>query len=267
MTKKEFMYMKKLLFVALAAVLALSGCKKNASGDLLSRIKEKGEIVVATEGTWAPWTFHDESNKLVGFDVEVAQAIAEKLGVKAVFAETEWDGIFAGIDSRRYDITCNGVEITDERTQKYDFSAPYGYIHTALIVRNDTTDINDFADLKGKNTANSLGSTYAMQAESYGAKVQTIDTLEETLQLVEHRRVDATLNADVSFYDYMKVHPEKPFKIIALTKDASQVAIPLRKGEETASLRKAIDKAIADLSADGTLSAISVKYFGSDITR
>ena len=76
--------MKKLLFVALAAVLALSGCKKNASGDLLSRIKEKGEIVVATEGTWAPWTFHDESNKLVGFDVEVAQAIAEKLGVKAV---------------------------------------------------------------------------------------------------------------------------------------------------------------------------------------
>ena len=199
--------------------------------------------------------------------MEVAQAIAEKLGVKATFVETEWDGIFAGIDSRRYDITCNGVEITDERAEKYDFSAPYGYIHTALIVRSDRNDIRSFEDLNGKTTANSLGSTYAMQAEQYGAKVLTIDTLDETLQLVEHRRADATLNADVSYFDYMSVHPEKPFKIVALTKEASRVAIPLRKGEETKSLKKAIDKAIADLSADGTLSAISVKYFGSDITR
>lgn len=258
--------MKKLLFIA-AVALALTGCTKKASGDLLSTIKEKGEIVVATEGTWAPWTYHDEANNLVGFDVEVAQAIAAKLGVKATFAETEWDGIFAGIDSRRYDMTCNGVEITDERAEKYDFSVPYGYIHTALIVRNDRTDITDFADLKGKTTANSLGSTYAMQAEAYGAKVQTIDTLEETLQLVEHGRVDATLNADVSFYDYVSVHPEKPFKIVALTTDASQVAIPLRKGDETKTLREAINTAIAELAADGTLSAISEKYFGSDITQ
>ena len=261
--------MKKTLGAALAAiaVLAVSGCTKTATGDLLSQIKQKGEIVVATEGAWAPWTYHDESDALVGFDVEVARAIAAKLGVKARFVETEWDGIFAGIDSRRYDITCNGVEITEERAQKYDFSAPYGYIHTALIVRNDRTDIASFADLAGKTTANSLGSTYAMQAEAYGAKVLTIDTIEETLQLVEHGRVDATLNADVSFYDYMKVQPNKPFAVVALTEEASQVAIPLRKGEETKTLRAAIDAAIADLHADGTLSAISTKYFGSDITQ
>lgn len=261
--------MKKLLFasVALAAALAVTGCSKKPAGDLLSQIKQKGEIVIATEGTWAPWTYHDENDKLVGFDVEVAEAIASKLGVKATFAETEWDGIFAGIDSRRYDITCNGVEITDERAEKYDFSTPYGYIHTALIVRKDRNDITFFEDLKGKTTANSLGSTYAMQAEAYGAKVQTIDTLEETLQLVEHGRADATLNADVSFFDYMHVHPEKPFKIVDVTAEASKVAIPLRKGEETATLRAAIDNAIADLLADGTISALSRKYFGNDITK
>lgn len=263
--------MKKTLCAVAAGIaavaVALTGCNKQAAGDQLAAIKAKGELVVATEGTWAPWTYHDENNNLVGFDVEVAQAIAEKLGVKATFAETEWDGIFAGIDSRRYDLTCNGVEITDERAQKYDFSTPYGYIHTALIVRSDNDTIHDFTDLQGKTTANSLGSTYAMQAESYGATVQTIDTLEETLQLVEHGRVDATLNADVSFYDYVSVHPEKPFKIVALTSDASQVAIPLRKGEETKALREAVNTAIADLAADGTLKAISEKYFGSDITQ
>lgn len=263
--------MKKTLFALATTVAALAmviaGCAKKPGGDALARIKARGEIVVATEGTWSPWTFHDEADKLVGFDVEVARAIAEKLGVAATFAETEWDGIFAGLDSGRYDITCNGVEITDERAEKYDFSDPYGYIHTALIVRTDTTDIADFADLNGKTTANSLGSTYAMQAERYGANVQTIDTLEETLQLVEHDRVDATLNADVSFFDYMRVHPQKPFKIVAISDEAAQVAIPLRKGEDTATLREAINAALAELAADGTLSAISQRYFKADITK
>lgn len=97
------------------------------------------------------------------------QAIAAKLGVTATFAETEWDGIFAGLDSGRYDIAANGVEVTDERAQKYDFSTPYGYIRTALIVRGDNTDIQSFEDLKGKHTANSIASTYMTLAESYGA--------------------------------------------------------------------------------------------------
>ena len=83
-----------------------------AEGDMLARIQEKGEIVIATEGTWAPWTYHDEDDNLVGFDVEIAKLIAEKLGVKATFVECEWDSIFAGIDAGRYDMAANGVEIT-----------------------------------------------------------------------------------------------------------------------------------------------------------
>src|SRR5574344_275375 len=111
--------------LSIAASLVLSSCAKKQSGDLLSQIKDKKEITVATEGTWAPWTYHDENDKLVGFDVEVAQNVAQILGVKANIVEVEWDGIFAGIDSRRYDTTFNGVEITDERSKKYTFSEPY----------------------------------------------------------------------------------------------------------------------------------------------
>ncbi|MBR1912888.1 MAG: transporter substrate-binding domain-containing protein [Treponema sp.] len=259
------------LAVAAMTLALLSGCSKKddaqSGKDQLARIKEKGEIIIATEGTWAPWTYHDEANNLVGFDVDVAKKIAEKLGVKATFVETEWDGIFAGIDAKRYDMTANGVEITPERSEKYDFSVPYGYIHTALITLQERNDITAFEDLKGKTTANSLASTYADMAEKYGAKVNTIDSFEETIMLLTQKRIDATLNADVSFYDYKNVHPESPIKITATTAEASHVAIPLRKGSDSESLRKAIDTAIEELRQDGTIARISQQYFGSDISK
>ncbi|QTQ14681.1 transporter substrate-binding domain-containing protein [Treponema parvum] len=258
--------------LVLICIASLAGCTKKSektadNGDLLDLIKQKNKITIATEGTWSPWTFHDESNTLVGFDVEVGRKIAEKLGVKANFVEVEWDGIFAGIDSRRYDITLNGVEVTEERAEKYDFTEPYAYIHTAIIVRGDNDKIASFEDLKGKQTANTLASTYALLAESYGATAVGVDDLNQTLELVLSGRVDATLNADVSYYDYMKAHPDANLKIVAVTKTASLVSIPLRKDGTTESLRAHINKAIEELRSSGELSEISIKYFGSDITK
>ena len=101
--------MKKFVSLLLALMMALGmTALAEESKDQLARIQEKGEIVIATEGTWAPWTYTDENGNLVGFDVEIATAIAEKLGVKATFVTVEWDGILAGIDSGRYDIAANG---------------------------------------------------------------------------------------------------------------------------------------------------------------
>ncbi len=235
--------------------------------DQLARIMEAGEITVAMEGTWAPWTYHDENDELVGFDVEVAQNIAEKLGVTATFVEGEWDGLLAGLDAGRYDIMVNGVDYTEERAEKYDFSEPYGYIRTALIVRGDNTDINSFEDLEGKTTANTISSTYTQLAESYGAVTTGVDDLNQTIELLLQGRIDATLNAEVTFYDYMSAHPESDLKVAALTEEANNVCIPLRKGEDSASLREAINQAIEELRAEGVLSEISVKYFGTDITE
>lgn len=237
-----------------------------ATGDLLSQIQEKGEITIATEGTWSPWTYHDENDELVGFDVEVATAIAEKLGVKATFVEGEFDGLLAGIEAGRYDIMANGIEVTDERSEKYDFSDPYAYIRTAIIVAGNNDSIQSFEDLDGKQTANTLTSTYAALAESYGATATGVDDLNQTIELLLAGRVDATLNAEDTYYDYMKAHPDADLKIAALTEEASQVAIPMRKGEDTASLREAVNQAVKELREDGTLSELSNKYFGSDIT-
>ena len=272
--------MKRRTFISLmsvmaaAGVLSLSGCGSSSStaasaaegNDLLSTIQNRGTLIVALEGAWQPWSYHDESDTLMGYDVEVSRAIAEKLGVEPEYVESDWDSLFAGMDAGRYDMVCNGVEITDERSKTYDFTTPYGYIHTALAVKKDNDSITSFEDLDGKTTANSLASTYMELAESYGATVQGIDTLEETIQLLTAGRIDATLNADVSFYDYLNVHPDADFKIVAQTEDASHVAIPLRKGEETATLLEAINAAIDELRAEGTLTELSEKYFGQDIS-
>ena len=281
--------MKRRTFISLmsvmaaAGVLTLAGCSSNsgssaaASGaassaastgaaDQLAAIQTNGKLVVALEGAWQPWSYHDESDTLVGYDVEVSRAIAEKLGVEPEYVESDWDSLFAGLDAGRFDLVCNGVEVTEERAKTYDFTVPYGYIHTALAVRKDNQDIHSFEDLKGKTTANSLASTYMELAESYGATVQGIDTLEETIQLLTAGRIDATLNADVSFYDYLNVHPDADFKLVAQTEDASHVAIPVRKGDDSASLLEAINTAIDELRADGTLKALGEKYFGQDIS-
>lgn len=257
---------------AFVSVLALSGCGQNAAEtteakDLLSRIQDRGELIVAMEGTWSPWTYHDENDELTGYDVEVARAIAERLGVEVTFVEGEWDGLFAGLDAGRYDLVVNGVDITDERAEKYDFTEPYAYNRTAIIVNGDNEEIQSFEDLEGKNTANTITSTYAELAESYGASVTGVDDLNQTFELLLSGRIDATLNAELTYYDYMKAHPDANIQIAALTKEASRVAIPVRKGAETETFRAAIDDAIKALREDGTLEELSEKYFGSDVSQ
>ncbi len=260
--------MKRIVAILCAAALCLclGAGAFAAEDDLLAQVQDKGVLTIAMEGTWAPWTYHNEDDELVGFDVEVGQYIAQYLGVEAEFIEGEWDGLFAGMDSKRYDMVINGVDVTEERSEKYDFTDPYAYIRTALVVREDNEDIKSFEDLDGKTTSNSIGSTYMELAEDYGATCEGVDSLGETMQMVQSGRADATLNAEVSVLDYLAQQPDAPLKIVAYTEEANLVSIPLRKGEETASLREAVNEAIAAMREDGTLSELSEKYFGSDIT-
>jgi len=262
--------MKKIfgrILIALAALMTLCAfAAAEESTDLLKTIQERGYITIATEGDWAPWTYHDEDNNLVGLDVELGQAIAEKLGVEARFEETGWDAILAGVDSGRFDIACNGVSYTEERAEKYNFSTPYVVNKVVLVVRGDNEEITSFEDLNGKTTTNTVSSIYAEMAEGYGATVIGVDALADTIQLVLQGRADATVNSQVSINDYMLEHPEANLKIVAEV-EGDVVCIPVRKSDETATLMDAINAALEEMREDGSLKALSEKYFnGLDLT-
>ena len=237
----------------------------STSDSLLKQIKAKGVVLVGTEGTYSPFSYHDAGNKLVGFDVEIAEAVGKKLGVKTQFVETKWDSMIAGLDAKRFDIVFNQVGVTNERKQKYDFSTPYTVTRAALVVRSDNQDIKAFNNLKGKKSAQSLTSDFAQMAQKYGAQLVGTDGFNQSADLVISKRADATINDDIAFYDYKKQKSDAPLKIAATLADASQNAALVRKGNE--SFVKAVDDALAKLAADGTLSQISNKYFGKDVTK
>ena len=261
----------------IAAVMGMSGCSKEepaqaqtqaASGaqDLLDQIRAKGEIVIATEGTWSPWTFHDKEGKLTGYDIEVGRLIAQKLGVKPQFVEGKWDGLLAGISAGRYDIMINCVDMTPERQKAYRFTEPYAYNRTVVMVSAQNDSIKSMQDLKGKVTANTISSTYAEIAEKYGAKVDGVDDLNQTFELLLSGRIDATLNAEVVYYDYMKVHPQAAIKIAAIDEQVTSVGIPLKK-EGTEKLQTELNKILSDLRNSGELTKLSNQFFGTDISK
>lgn len=259
--------MKKALALALALLLALGAFALAEEGDLLAQIQARGKLVIATEGNWQPWTYHDENDVLTGFDVEVGALIAQGLGVEPEFLETNWDAILDGVKGGRFDIACNGVGYTEERAQSYSFTTPYLYTEIVLVVRADNEDIHTVDDLAGRVTTNTVSSTYAAIAEGYGASVLPVDTLTETVMMVEQGRAEATINAKGSIDDYLSEHPEANIRIAQVLDEGEPVAFPVRKGEDTETLVAAINDILDAARADGTLAALSEKYFGVDLTQ
>jgi cystine transport system substrate-binding protein len=236
-----------------------------AAKNLLETIKANGKIRIGTEGTYAPFTFHDKDGTLTGFDVEIAQEISKRLGVEPEFIETKWDGMFAGLDAKRFDVVVNQVSIKEDRKVKYDFSDPYIVSKAVLIVNEDNQDIKELADLKGKKAGQSLTSNLKDIAESNGATIVQIDGFNQAIDLLLSNRIDATINDGLSFLDFKKQRPDAKIKVVAETEEATPSAVLINKGNEE--LVEAINKALAEMKADGTYLKISQKYFGADVSK
>ncbi|AEG42997.1 amino acid ABC transporter substrate-binding protein [Isoptericola variabilis] len=241
-----------------------AGGETAASGGDLGLVSD-GVLTVATEGTYRPFTFHDGSGDLVGYDVEVAEAVAEKLGLEVRFQETQWDAIFAGLDAGRFDTIANQVSITPEREEKYVFTQPYTVSRGVIVVREDDTSISSFEDLEGKVTAQSLTSNWRALAEESGAQVQGVEGWAQAVALLEQQRVDATINDSLTFLDYVNENPDAPIKVAAETEETSQSAFVVTPEREA--LAEAIDGALDELRAEGVLTELSEKYFGEDVSQ
>jgi ABC-type amino acid transport substrate-binding protein len=143
--------------------------------DLLDQVKQRGTLRIGLEGTFPPFNSKAPSGELVGYDVDIAKAVAAKLGVKPEFVTTEWSGIIAGLQANKFDVIVNQVGITDARKQVLDFSPAYTYSAAQLIQRkDDTRQFKSLDDLKGKKLGVGLGTNYMDMAKSVpGIDVKT----------------------------------------------------------------------------------------------
>ena len=229
------------------------------------RIMEEGTITIGTEGTYKPFTYHDENDELTGYDVEVAKAIGEKLGVKVEFSEITWEGLLASLDNGTVDLVLNQVGVTDERKEKYDFSDPYLYSYIALITTEDNTDITSSESARGKKTSLNVSSNYALIAEDYEMDITASETFSKDIELLTAGRTDCVINNTIAFNDYITEKPDVAIKIVDVQENADTVAIPIPKGNED--LVEAINKALEELQADGTLTKLSEQFLGKDFSR
>lgn len=244
----------------------------NTTGEQTSEVLDKlnkGEaLTVGTEGTYAPFTYHDESGKLTGYDVEVVRAVAQKMGVPVEFKETQWDAMMAGLDAKRFDAVANQVSLTTpERQAKYNKATPYSWSGPVALARQDDPRFTSWQALKGLSSAQSLSSNYGEMAEKYQATIIPVDGMAQAIELVKQKRADFTLNDKLAVLDYLKKHPESglQIKLEAGDEEKRGSGIIFRK-DETALVEK-VNQAMAELQQDGTLTKLSEQFFGEDISQ
>lgn len=266
-----------------AAVLALAACNNqptgsstpasaptaaNVSGSLIERINNKGTITVGTEGTYAPFTFHDASGKLTGYDVEVTRAVAAKLGVQVEFKETNWDSMLAGLKAGRFDMVANQVALTTpERQAQFDKAEPYSWSGPMMLGRSDETRIQALSDIKGLKAAQTLSSNYGEMAVKAEAEIVPVDGMAQALTLVQQKRADVTFNDALSLLDYLKKNPDSGLKTVwtAGPEEKRGAGLIMNKGNDEALAK--VNQAMQQLQQDGTLTKLSNEFFGSDVSK
>lgn len=260
--------MKKIVVLLAFAMLLLAACGNvekatTSEANKLEQIEEAGVINIGLEGTFPPFSYHDESGKLTGFEYEIAAQIAEDLGVEANYIETKWDSLIAGLDTDKYDFVINNISITDERKEKYDFTIPYMESVAVLAVNEDNKEIQTIEDLDGKKAAQTVTSNFAKDAEALGAEIVATTDLTGSIQLVEQGRADGTIHDRVTFLTYMQEQPDSKLKIVEGSTSSSDIALILNKDNEE--FREKLNDIIKTRTEDGTFADISQKYFGEDI--
>lgn len=268
---------RSLALIALtASALVLAACSGDGGGDAEAGaatggagefgLATDGVLVVATEGTYRPFSFHEGgSGDLVGYDVEIIEAVADKLDLEIEFQETQWDAIFAGLDAGRFDVIANQVSINPQREEDYLFSQPYTVSPGVIVVAEGTDDVAGLADIEGKTAAQSLTSNWHAVATDNGANVEAVEGWAQAVALLEQGRVDLTVNDKLTFLDYTNERPDSQIKIAAELEDASLNAFAFTQDKEE--LVAAVDDALAELAADGTLAELGEKYFGADVSQ
>lgn len=237
----------------------------SSSGNELEQIKSAGVLKVGLMGTYAPYNYLDSNKQVIGFDADIANEVAKRLGVKVEFTTQAFSGLIPSLQAGKFDAIISQVTITDERKQQLDFSDPYITNQVKIIVNENNTDITKLADFKGKNIGVGLGTndeTYLRNEvlpQVGDFTIKTYNDVITTLQDLNVGRIDATIN---NIYALKPVVEENGFKIKAVGDaiKSDQAGIAIRKNNPE--LLESLNKALQDMKDDGTYNTIFEKWFG-----
>ncbi|MCZ2258329.1 transporter substrate-binding domain-containing protein [Sporosarcina sp. G11-34] len=255
-----------LLIITVFIVSIVAGCgaggKKTSSKSVLDRIEKSKVLNVAFEGTYPPFNFLDDKDEFQGFDVDISNEIAERLGAEANFIATKWDGLIGGLKADKFDIIIGQMTVTEERKKSVDFTDPYVITGSVLITREETTDITKLEDLKGKKVGVGGGTTFEEVANSVdGADVKLYKAVNDYIQDLQNKRLDVIIN-DQLLISYNIKENNLPIKIASDIVNKDEIGMAVNKGNED--FIGKVNEALNEMKEDGTYNTIYKKWFGTD---
>lgn len=269
--RKYFSFL--LLSLIVAAVLMGCGGKDNkeatsdetekaSASDVGDRITDSKKMRVGFEGTYPPFNFIDDKDNFQGFDVDISKEIAKRLDVEVEFIATKWDGLIGGLKADKFDIIIGQMTVTEERKKSVDFTDPYIVTGSVLVTREDTDDITELEDLKGKKVGVGGGTTFEEVANSVeGADVKLYKTVADYIQDLTNKRLDVIIN-DQLLISYNIKENNLPIKISSDIVSKEENGMAINKGNEE--FVKKVNQALKDMREDGTYKDIYKEWFGTD---
>lgn len=266
-------FRKPLCLLAILILIAtlFSGCGQapatSDTGKKASRIdeiKKTGKLVLAT-GNYRPFEYHDEkTNKVIGYDIDVAEAIAKKIGVPLEVREMQFTSLIPSVQNEQADLVIAAMYITDARKEVVDFADPYMDTGMVLVVRSENNDIKSTSDLNGKVVGVKTGATsekVANELKEKGAAI-TIKSYKETVDYLldlENGRLDAAINDLLNQLEYNKTHPD--VKVVGNTFTKSSLGIAVKKGDTE--LLTVINNVLAEMKQNGEADKLFKKWVTS----
>jgi len=249
--------MKKIISILLVMVLvfSLGACAK----------KNSDVLTIGVDDSYPPMEFRNDSNELVGFDVDFVAALSEEMGVKVEFVPTAWDGIFSALNADKYDMIVSSVSITPERLEGFEFSVPYLANGQVLVVAPEDHSIQSVEDLAGKKVGVQIGTTADTAAQKQKAKTEfeltAYDDIVQTFADMKTGRIEVIVVDYAVAIDFVAKHPET-YKITTTQLTNEPIGVCIKKGNTE--LKESVDKAIKALQSGSKMVEISEKWLGGD---
>ncbi|WP_370853069.1 transporter substrate-binding domain-containing protein [Pararhizobium haloflavum] len=259
--------MKQMALAAAGLAVSALALGAPAMADDLAAVKEAGELRIASSGAYPPFSLVNDQNEVVGFDVSIGKAIAERMGVEPVVTTTAWDGIIAGLLANKYDTIIGSMSITPEREKAVDFVGPYYHAGRAIFVTEDS-DVETLEDLQDATIGVTLGETHekwAREQSDMGWDLRTYKGLPELLLELENGRIEAMVIDSIPGRVAItkEGRPIRELELPDLEGGSVEVGIAIRK--DNPELKAAMQEALDAIMEDGTYEDIAMEWVGADI--